>query len=94
MSKFYSYKTQFKSVNNKEYGESIEQKIRKVLTSGEPIEETAPMIYTDRKDGVLPEHDIRTDRFDIALDAMDKVTKSIQAKRDNLIKNETPKNEE
>lgn len=35
-----------------------------------------PTIYTEKKDGVLPEYDIRTDRFEVALDAMDKINQS------------------
>ena len=36
-------------------GESIEQKVRRVVMSKEPIEAISPMIYTERKDGVKPE---------------------------------------
>ena len=43
------------------------------------------MNYSERKDGVLPETDIRTDRFDVALDAMDKASKSVRAKREAKI---------
>lgn len=72
---------------NKSYeGERIEQKIERILNSKEPITDGAPQIFTDRKDGVRPEHDIRTDRFEIAIDAMDKVTKTWQAKREERIK--------
>lgn len=68
---------------NKSYqGETIEQKVNRIVNNKEPIKDGAPLIYTDRKDGVLPEHDIRTDRFEIALDAMDKVTRSNLAKRE------------
>ena len=35
-----------------------------------------PTIYTEKKDGVLPEYDIRTDRFEVAIDAIDKITLS------------------
>ena len=35
-------------------GESIEEKVRRVVDNNEPIEDTAPMIYTERKDaGVI-----------------------------------------
>lgn len=65
-----------------ENGESIEEKMRKVTQTNEPIENVAPLIYTERKDGVLPECDIRTDRWDIAQEAMGAVEKSITAKRE------------
>lgn len=78
-------------VNDSFLGETIEMKMERVINSGEPIKEGASMIYTDRKDGVRPEYDIRTDRFDIALEAMDKVTKSQLAKRDEFYKKDESK---
>ena len=54
-------------------GETIETKVNRIVNNGEPITDGAPIIYTERKDGVLPEYDIRTDRWDITIDAMDKV---------------------
>lgn len=71
------------TVNTSYEGETIEQKIRRIVNNKEPISDGAPLIYTERKDGVLPEYDIRTDRFEIAIDAMDKVSKSHIAKREN-----------
>lgn len=62
-------------------GESIENKVNRILINKEPITDGAPLIYTNRKDGVLPGYNIRTDRFDVAIDAMDKVAKSKLAKR-------------
>lgn len=68
-------------VDNLELGESIEDKMKRVTQTNEPIENEAPLIYTERKDGVLPECDIRTDRFEVAMEAMSAVEKSITAKR-------------
>lgn len=72
-------------VNNSYEGETIETKIVRIVTQNEPIKDGAPLIFTQRKQGVLPEYDIRTDRFEIAIDAMDKITKSNLAKRDKKI---------
>lgn len=69
-------------VNDSYIGETIEQKIERIVNNKEPITDGAPIIFTERKDGVLPEYDIRTDRFEVAVEAMDKVTKSHQAKRE------------
>lgn len=70
---------------NKSYeGESIETKVRRIIENKEPIEDVAPMIYTSRKDGVQPQYDIRTDRFELAIEAMDKVQASKAAKRDAI----------
>lgn len=64
-------------------GESIEEKLHKVTTNKEPIDNIAPLVYTDRKDGVLPQYDVRTDRFEIARQAMDRIsaTRSAMAKK-------------
>lgn len=53
-------------------GESIEEKMRRVTQSKEPITDSAPPIYQERDSGVDPSCDIRTDRFDLALEAMEK----------------------
>lgn len=76
-------------INNSLEGESIEAKVCRIVNNGEPISDGAPLIYTERKEGVKEEYNIRTDRFDIALNAMDYVTASNRAKRDNFGKPET-----
>lgn len=55
-------------------GEYIEEKVRRITESGEPIEDGAPIIYTERKDGINPAYNIRTDRWDIAQSAMEQVS--------------------
>ena len=47
-------------------GNSIEGKCAKLIENNEPITDGAPIIYTERKDGILPAYDIRTDRWEIA----------------------------
>lgn len=59
--------------------EPREVKLRKII-SGEASnmeDGVFPTIYTEKKDGVLPEYDIRTDRFEVAIDAMDKINQSV-----------------
>lgn len=63
-----------------EQGESIEEMVRRATENNEPIAATAPMIYTEEADGVRPEFDIRTDRNELALEAVDKYQKSQIAK--------------
>lgn len=65
-------------------GESIEEMLRRTTVTNEPIDASAPIIYTERKDGVQPQFDIRTDRFEVAQSAMDKVTATLIAQRDNV----------
>lgn len=54
-------------------GMSIEQKVRQMMDQNEPITDAVPMIYTSKEDGVKPEHDIRTNKWDYAIDAMNDV---------------------
>ena len=80
-------------INNSVEGETIEMKIERITVNKEPITDGAPLIYTERKDGVLAGYDIRTDRFEVAIDAMDKVSKTNQAKREERAKiNDITKN--
>jgi len=67
-------------------GEPIEHKIERIVSNKEPISDGAPSIFTERKDGVISAYNIRADRWDIASEAMDKVSGSIQAKRENKAK--------
>ena len=69
-------------INQSYEGESIETKVERIVTNNEPISDGAPLIYTDRKEGVLPQYDIRTDRWDIAVEAMGSVAIAEAAKRD------------
>lgn len=78
-------KSQLKSVEVYE-GETIETKVSRIINEKAPIEDGAPIIFTERADGVLPAYDIRTDRWDIAIDAMDKVNKAKVAKREEFLK--------
>lgn len=69
-------------VNQSYDGERIEEKIERIVNNNEPITDGAPIIYTERDEGVLPQYDIRTDRFEVAVEAMDTVAKSKIAKRE------------
>ena len=71
-------------------GESIEEKVAKLIENNEPITDGAPIIYTEKKDGVLPQYDIRTDKWDIAQSAMDLANASKIAKSKGLKKPEEP----
>lgn len=73
-------------VNTSYVGERLEEKIQRILNNKEPISDGAPLIYSERKDGVQPAYNIRTDRWEIAIDAMDKVDKIYTAKREDRMK--------
>lgn len=59
--------------------EPREVKLRKIISGEASSMEDGvfPIIYTEKKDGVLPEYDIRTDRFEVAIDAIDKINQSM-----------------
>ena len=75
-------------VNDSYEADPMEVKIAKVVQNNEPIDSNAPIIYTNRADGVQAGYDIRTDRFDVAIDAMDKVSKTRLAQRAEYMKAE------
>lgn len=79
------YKQTRFSVNKSTEGETIEMKMERVLNNKEPIKDGAPIIYTERKEGVKPQHDIRTDRWELAVDASDKIARSYKARREDRI---------
>lgn len=81
MKKFRNYST---SLENPELfeAESLEQKLRRVSATGEPIEAEVDLIFQERSDGIDASCDIRTDRFDMALEAADSITKSYLAMRE------------
>lgn len=62
-------------------GESIEIKVRRTMEAGTPVEAISPMVYTERKDGVRPDTNIRTDKWDIAQKAMGSIADGIRQKR-------------
>lgn len=66
--------------------EPREVKLRKIINGEANNMEDGvfPTIYTEKKDGVQPEFDIRTDRFEIAIDAVDKIN---QAMANQIAKN-------
>ena len=66
-------------------GVRIEEKIRRIVENKEPIEETLPTIYTPSNEGVQPAYDIRTDKWEIAIEGM---TKVYETKKENYKKNQ------
>ena len=71
-------------------GESIETKVARIVLTKEPISDTAPIIYTELKDGVLPAYNIRTDRFDIAIEATDKIARAEIAAKNQIKTTDVP----
>lgn len=73
-------------LNNSVEGETIEQKIERIVNNKEPIKDGAPIMYTDRKEGIKASTNIRTDRMEVAVDATTKIAKSYKARREERAK--------
>ena len=74
-----------------EKGETLIKKIQRILDENEPLTDGAPMIYTPKQAGVREDCNIRTDKWEIAMKAMDRVN---NYKLSEYLKNgeaETPK---
>lgn len=71
-----NYKKTQIEVTPKDKGESIEEMLRRLTANKEPIPQNVPPIYTPKADGIIPDYDIRADRFDVAIEARDKFAKS------------------
>ena len=69
--------------NTSQSGETIETKVERLVNNKEQIDGGKPLIYTEKRAGVAPSYDIRTDRFEIAVEAMDKITASNIASSEN-----------
>lgn len=65
-------------------GETMEEKVRRIMNNKEPITDGAPILHIPRNEGVRPDTNIRTDRFELAVDMTDKITSDKLAKRDAL----------
>lgn len=70
-------------VNKSTEGETLERKVERMVHNNEPISDRASLIYTERKEGVKPAYDIRTDRMELAIEASDKITGSYIARRED-----------
>lgn len=75
----YAYKPTLK-VDATYEAEGLEVKLRRITETNEPLAGDIPIAYTKKTDGVLPAYDIRTDRFEIAREAMSKIQESEVAK--------------
>ncbi|AXH74847.1 MAG: hypothetical protein [Microviridae sp.] len=64
-------------------GETLEAKIRRFMNNKEKMDGTAPLLYTERSEGVKAGYDPRADKWEVAADAMDKgVTGVHRSKRE------------
>ena len=62
-------------------GQTIEIQIARAMSVNEPIDNSSPLQFTKRADGVLPDFDIRTDKWEISQRAMTAVADKIRQNR-------------
>lgn len=72
-------------------GESIERYCERAQCTQQPIENTSPIIFTAREDGVAPEHNIRTDKWDRAESTMNELATSRRKTREQRTKQDVEK---
>nr|WAE43681.1 MAG: hypothetical protein [Microviridae sp.] len=72
--------------NDSQEGECIERRVERIMSQNEPITDGAPIIYTKRNEGVIPEYNVRTDRWDVALDMTNEITRQAYVKREEFHK--------
>lgn len=74
-------------VNQATLGAKLETKIEQLLHQNESTgETTAPLLYTAREQGVKASTNIRTDRWEVAVEAAGKVARSYLARREERAK--------
>ena len=66
-------------INQSVEGETIEMKMRRIVDNKEPITDGATLFYGPKGE-IMAGHNIRTDRFEIAVDATDAISKANIAK--------------
>ena len=70
-----TYKTNINTTKNLREGQSIEEVMRINTTNKVQPAQILPELYQARNEGIDPKCDVRTDKFDMAMEAMDKVTR-------------------
>lgn len=70
-------------------GEPMEAKVRRILNNDEPITDGIQEAYTEREEGVRPEFDARTDKWDIAIEATEKAQNNTLRQRELRIGEKT-----
>lgn len=73
MNRIIKYEKPLIRVNNSKEGKSIEKQIYDAVYNQDTIEMDAPLIYTPKSEGVVPQYDIRTDKWELARQASQKV---------------------
>lgn len=70
-----NYKTNINTTRNLREGQSIEEVMRINTANKVQPAPMLPELYQARSEGIDPLCDVRTDKFEMAMEAMDKVTR-------------------
>lgn len=62
-------------------GERLEILCQRMEEANEPINAERPLVYQERSEGVNPQYNIRADKWDYALEAMDLHATKVREKR-------------
>lgn len=73
-------------VNKAVMSESLERKIERMMSNGTPIGDAVTPVFTERKDGVLPETDIRTDKWEMSAMGGLAIANGAELARENKLK--------
>lgn len=73
------------NVNESAEGETIEEKLDRIVNNNEPITDGAPLIYQER-DEQNWQTDIRSDKFEIMIEARDKIQRDAVTKNVNTLR--------
>lgn len=82
-----NYGTTSITCNESETGERIEDKVERIMFAGEAINDSAQLVYNSREDGIDAATNIRTDKWDLALDAMSEIGRRTELERTEAVRN-------
>lgn len=80
------YDSQLKTAKKPIDGKMLEYEIEAMIKNEEPIQGGAELIYTKKRDGVLPAYNIRTDAMELAITAANEITMAAIDKRIQMAK--------
>lgn len=74
-------------VNQATEGQTLEIKVERLMHEKSPLAEPGqPLIFEPREEGIRASTNIRTDRWEVAIEATDKIAKSYKARREERAK--------
>jgi len=69
--------------NERKIAPTLEEKIERMMSNKDSIPNEAPLIYQERGEGVGGSYNIRSDKWEVALDATDIISRNKAVEREN-----------